>query len=242
MKSIKLVLAIASVFVFASCSYQLYPTKDMAFNYDMRMNTEEELSAKAKVKIFLNESDVKGEYKVLSYLTYKPFTIPIFMSHKGQVKKKFYEKSVMKAYELGGNGIIIMSGGDCKIIDIVNWDSDAEGSATFVNVIFDRTLMDKFINGEVSKEGKKEKKQSETAFKTEIENNIKYAKTLEEVAFIREKIDVYQKYNSSLEKPSSSINKTVTVLQEALNVMEKKIKIKLQREAKKAEKGKSATK
>ena len=55
------------------------------------MKTTEQLTAKSNVKIFLNEKDIKGDYEVISYLTYSPLTIPIFMSVEKEINKKFYE-------------------------------------------------------------------------------------------------------------------------------------------------------
>ena len=238
MKTIKLCCVLASAFILASCSFQLYPTKTLNDNYQARMKTTEQLTAKSNVKIFLNEKDIKGDYEVISYLTYSPLTIPIFMSVEKEINKKFYEKAVMKAYELGGNGIIIMGGGYCKIITLANAQlEDAAPAAPAPNVIFDRVLMDKFISGEVSKAAKKSDiRKDESAFKSEIENNIELAKELDEVAFIREKISVLEKYNTSLAKPKASIVKNIEDLRKDLNKVEKKIKARLKREAKKAAK------
>ena len=187
MKTIKLCLAIAGALVMTSCSFQVYSTKGMAENYALRMDTKEELEVKSKVKIFLNESDVKGEYEVLSFVTYSPFTIPVVMSHQKQITKKFYEKAAMKAHQLGGNGLIVIAGGYFKVINLKNWVADDVTPATFVNVIFDRTLMDKFANGSVAKLAKNsEKRREESAFKAEIESNISAAKELKEVEFVDE--------------------------------------------------------
>ena len=232
-------LAIAGALVMTSCSFQVYSTKGMAENYALRMDTKEELEVKSKVKIFLNESDVKGEYEVLSFVTYSPFTIPVVMSHQKQITKKFYEKAAMKAHQLGGNGLIVIAGGYFKVINLKNWVADDVTPATFVNVIFDRTLMDKFANGSVAKLAKNsEKRREESAFKAEIESNISAAKELKEVKFVREKISALEKYNSSLAKPKSSITKDVEDLRGALSKVEKKIKARLKREAKKAAKSK----
>jgi len=242
MKTTKVFILIAAVLMLASCSYKIYPTKDLTFNYNMRMTTDEELEAKSKVKIFTSEKDVDGEYQVISYLTYQPFNIPIFMSTYGQIKKKFYEKAVMKAYELGGNGIIIMGGGYCKIISLANWVADEEAPAEFVNVIFDRNLMNKFISGEVLKAVKSERKRYESAFKSEITNNMKYAKELDEVAIINEKINAYEMYNSSLDKPKSGIKKDIEKMRKENSLVEKKVNLRLKREAKKAEKAQKSNK
>lgn len=241
MKTIKICFAIACLFAIASCSYQIYPTKTLAEHYSMRMDTADELQIKSKVKIFLNEKDVQEEYEVLSYMSYSPVTIPIFMNYQKVLTKKFYEKAVTKAYELGGNGIIVIAGGYFKVINIKNWVADDEAPAVFVNVIFDRVLMDKFLNGTIANmEKRSEKRREISAFKSEIESNIENAKQLDEVAFIREKMAALEKYNTSSAKPSSSITKDLEDLNKDLNKVEKKIKARLKREAKKAAKATKA--
>ena len=241
MKTSKLFILALIGAILTSCTYKIYPTQDMAFNYNMRMNTQEELEAKAKVKIFLNEEDVKGDYQVIAYLSYKPFTIPVIMNKRNKTIRKFYEKAVMKANELGGNGIIVMGGGVivggvCKVINITNWDADAEQSASFVNVIFDRTMLDKFNSGAVASENKSAQKRDENTFKAEIKYNLRYAKTLDEISIIKEKIDAYEKYNQSLEKPKSYLTKDVKKLRALFVGAEKKVNILVKREAKKAAK------
>lgn len=246
MKTIKLCAAIAGLFALASCSYQVYPTNSLYENYQMRMTTQEQLAAKSEVKIFLNERDIKGDYEVISFLTYSPKTLPILMSFEKTMTKKFYEKVVMKAYELGGNGVIIVSAGYCKIVSLANPESEnatiAGPSGGSVNVIFDRELMDKFSTGEVLKaEKKSDIRKDESAFKSQIKNNIELAKELNEVDFIREKISVLEKYNNSLETPKTSITKDIEDLRADLNKVEKKIKARLKREAKKAAKSAAQT-
>ena len=63
-----------------------------------------------------------------------------------------------------------------------------------------------------------------------------FAKQLDEVAFIREKIGAYDSYNNSLAKPKASITKDLEDFNKDLNKVEKKIKARLKKEAKKAAK------
>ena len=105
------------------------------------------------------------------------------------------------------------------------------------NVIFDRTLMDRFLNGTIAKiEKKSESRREELNFQSEIQSNIETARELDEVSFIREKILAFEQYNNSLEKPKLSIVKNVEGLRLDLIRVEKKIKVRLKREAKKAAK------
>ena len=85
-------------------------------------------------------------------MKYTPLSIPILGPATKAIKMMFYEKAVLKAYELGGNGIIVLGGGDCKVNKIANAPLiEAAPAESPVNVIFDRTQMDKFATGEVAK-------------------------------------------------------------------------------------------
>lgn len=219
------VLCIASV-LFSSCAHTLYSPEVMEYNYNMRMKSDKELTAKSQVRIFMSEKDVKGDYTVVSVNLYSPFRIPVFMSFRKQMSKKFYQKAVMKAQEQGGNGIIVTSAGMYKVINITAWNADDEGPATFVNVIFDKKLMNKFTSGEVSKSAKSAVRRYEASFCDEIALNVKSATTLEEVDVIKEKIAALKAYNASLSKPKSAIDKVIAKCEKSLVKVEKKIKKK----------------
>lgn len=221
---------LVSLFIVSSCSHTLYPTETLEYNYNMRMKTDEELQAKAQVRIFLSEQDVKGDYSVISFNLYSPFRLPIFMSYKKQMSKKFFQKAVMKAYEQGGNGIIITAGGYYKVIKIANWDSDNEQAATFINVIYDKKIMNRFANGEVSEMSKSDVKRYESMFTEEIFLNLKSATTLEETSVIREKISVLESYNQSLSKPKTKISKDIDDMEKSLTKLEKKINKRIEKE------------
>ena len=97
--------------------------------------------------------------------------------------------------------------------------------------------MDRFLNGTIAKiEKKSESRREELNFQSEIQSNIETARELDEVSFIREKILAFEQYNNSLEKPKLSIVKNVEGLRLDLIRVEKKIKVRLKREAKKAAK------
>lgn len=219
-----------SLFIVSSCAHTLYPIGTLEYNYNMRMKTEEELQAKARVRIFLSEQDVKEDYSVISINVYSPFRLPIFMSYKKQMSKKFFQKAVMKAYEQGGNGIIITAGGYYKVIKIANWDSDNEQSDTFVNVIYDKKLMNRFANGEVSEMSKSDMKRYENMFTDEIYLNIKSAKTLDEMSAISEKISVLKAYNKALSKPKAKITKDIEAMEKAFSKVDKKIRKRISKE------------
>lgn len=202
-----LLLAVCAMFFATSCTHTLYNPKVLQGNYDIRMDSKEELDIKGKVRIYLSEKDVQGEYEIISLNLYKPFTIPVLMSVQGQTNKKFYEKAVKKAYEQGGNGIIVMAGGYYKVISLYNWDSDSAASEKFVNSILDVTLLNRFKNGEIAKLTPREVKRFVTDLDNEVMFNLKTMRTSKEANVVKEKILALQSWNSSQRKPDSKLAK-----------------------------------
>jgi len=192
--------------LFCSCSYRVFPTEALEYNYDMTMQSKSELEKKSKVRIFNSEQDVKGQYELIAYVQYDPFiSIPIIYSKYSQQKKKFYKKAVLKANQLGGNGIIVSTVGHFKVINITDWDSDSESASVYTNPIFSRKYLDKFKSGAVQQEPERQQKRDVQAFTQEITNNVKNIKTQEELDFVDEKILVFKEYNESLKRPDKDI-------------------------------------
>lgn len=195
-KSIYLIL-LSIVILSTSCNHTIYSTRTLQGYYDMRMDSEEELEIKNKVQIFLSEKDINCEYNIISHNLYHPFCIPIFMSQKNEISKKFYENAVKQAYKLGGNGVIITSVNTYKVINLNQKDGNKKASNGYLNLILDTTLMDKFNNGIVAQLSPQEIKIHINELKSEIEFNVKSVKTLDEVRIIEKKIDALQAYNNS---------------------------------------------
>lgn len=223
MKKIYFILAISSMFLATSCCHTLYNTRTLQGNYDVRMDTPEELDIKSKVRIFLSENDIEGEYEIISVNLYTPFRIPVLMSFKGQITKKFYEKAVKKAYEQGGNGIIINAGGYYKVICLHNWDSDNATSAKYVNAILDTSLMDIFTSGNITKMSQREVKRYVTDFANEIKFNLKTTKTSEEVIVLGKKIEALTNWNNSQFNSDKKLTKRLDVYRTLQKTMQKKI-------------------
>lgn len=209
MKKLFLLVVVCSAIFATSCSHTIYNPKVLQGNYDIRMDSKEELEIKGKVRIFLSENDVQGEYEIISLNLYKPFTIPVLMSVKGQMNKKFYEKAVKKAYEQGGNGIIILAGGYYKVISLYNWDSDNAASEKFVNAILDVSLLNRFKSGEIAKLTPREVKRFVTDLDNEVIFNLKTMRTSTEARVVKEKILALQAWNSSQAKPDSKLTKKI---------------------------------
>lgn len=232
MKKLFLLAAVCSVLFSTSCSHTLYNPKVLQGNYDVRMNDKEELEIKSKVRIYLSEKDVQGEYEVISLNLYNPFTIPLFMSHKAQMTKKFYEKAVKKAYEQGGNGIIVTAGGYYKVISIYSWDSDNAAAGKFVNAILDTSLMSRFNRGEVAKLSPREVKRCVTDLNNEIVFNLKTMKTSQEAKVVGMKIRALQNWSRSQPKSNAKLTKEI----EKYNKAHKKLSKKISRKEAKARK------
>ena len=211
------------MFLATSCCHTLYNTRTLQGNYDARMDTPEELEIKSKVRIFLSEKDIDSEYEIISVNLYTPFKIPVLMSFKGQITKKFYEKAVKKAYEQGGNGILITAGGYYKVICLHNWDSDNATSAKYVNAILDTSIMDIFTSGNITKMSQREVKRYVTDFANEIKFNLKTTHTSEEVIALGKKIEALTNWNNSQSKPDKKLTKRLDAYQTLHKAMQKKI-------------------
>lgn len=111
----KLILGTALLLCLASCSYRIYPVGTLADNYELSMKTAEEQAAKESVAIYLSENEVPGPYKLLAFVEHRPI-LPIAIAD--QQLKNFYKQAVLKAYEMGGNGIIVESIRSFKVIQV----------------------------------------------------------------------------------------------------------------------------
>jgi hypothetical protein len=189
----------------------------MEYHQNMRMKSQDELLTKARVKVYTSEKDVSGTYEVVAINVYSQFRIPILMSYRKQMTKKFYQKATTKAYEQGGNGIIVSAAGLYKVINITDWDTDNVRQATYINPIFERYLMDKFVNGDITKTNSAGVKRYEAALMDEIDSNIKTATATDETDFIAQKIGVLETYNKSLNRPNKSIAGFIADSRKALN-------------------------
>lgn len=224
MKTLKLLLCAVAVSVFfSSCSHQIYSVESMYNNYNSRMKSDEELSIKGKVHIYFNEKDIKSDYSIISVNTYKPFALfkPTFVK---KMTKKFLAEAVKKAYEEGGNAILIMGAGEFFVLNLTNWNADDAPAASFENPIFNTKYSDLVKSGALSSMKRSERVRTEKAFTDEIEANIENVKTLDEVKAVRDKVVVLSNYNLTLKHSKKSIEKAVKKYNKKLNRAEKKIK------------------
>lgn len=110
----KLILgALAMLFMATSCSYRVYTVNSLRANYTLGMQTPEELEAKEGVRIYLSEQEVPGNYNIIAFAESRPI-LPVAV--QSQQLKNFYKQAVLKAKELGGDGIIVTSVGQFKVI------------------------------------------------------------------------------------------------------------------------------
>lgn len=231
MKKLKIhhiLLMMGIMLISTSCSNKIFLTNTLDMNYVGKMTSKKDRSIKAKVKIFYNESDVKGEYEVLSLNKYSPwFQIPIFYSVDKQINNKFIVNAVKTTYDQGGNGIIVMAPGYYKAIHIKDFDSDNAEISQEINIIADMTLVERFRSGKMANAERSAQKRYKEALKNEIKANLRYAKTLEDIDLIKEKIKTYDEFNMSLESPDESVGADVISFNKELNSLEKKIRKKM---------------
>ena len=184
MKKFNLFLLISAMLMMSSCAISTSVPK-MEKNYNARMTSSEELSAKTNIKIFLNEKDVPYDYTVLAFVKYKPLTVPIFMTERGKMTRKFYKKSVMKAAQLGGDAIIIQGMGLCKVIAAVGDNAGGNRMNSVLKV---------FEDGSIKTLSQKEKNVYSNALKEEIENDLKDCFTRDDLVNVSKKIDALEKF------------------------------------------------
>lgn len=240
MKKILFFLTVCSVML-SSCT-AVYNHRTLQGNYDLRMNTKEELEIKGKTRIYLSEKDIEGDYDIISFNRYTPFhsstlscrahdVSGIFL--KPQMRKKFYEKAIKKAYELGGNAIIVTGIGTYTVISVNNWDSDNAEAAQYVNSILDTSILDKFTSGEIDKYSPREVKRYVSDLNNEIKFNLKSVKTSQEASVLEKKINALLNWNNSQKKPNSKLSKQLLANKKVFAQKQKRI---LKREAKAAKK------
>ena len=241
-KTISVITAlVVSIALFSSCSYRVYPKSTLEFNYDVNMTTAEELYAKSNVRIFLSEEEVPDDYEVLAFVRYSPpIVIPIIAPEKPQQLKKFYKKAVLKAQDLGGNGVIINTIGDFRVIDIPALKEVAAAEMPKVSPIMNSAVLDKFLDGSIFNAEDKQKTKLITMLEDEIKSNLKACKTMEEAAFIGKKIDALKAYYDKLGKISKGMEKTIDGYSAALKAVEKKIEARTTRAGQKAAKAADA--
>ena len=235
----KTVILLLSSLVLATSCTTVYDAKLMQGYYDMRMDSKSELEVKSKVRIFSSEKDIRGEYDVISYNQYKPFYVPLFMSYKKTVSKKLYEKAAEKAYDQGGNGVIINSGGLYTVISLHQWDSDNAKLLSYKSAVLDTTLMDRFNKGYIASLSKREIRRNVNDLENEIKFNIKTTKTSEEAYALGRKIEALKVWNDSQEKPSKKMQKRIEDYQKkqvklAKKTAKKEAKMKKKEEEQKA--------
>ena len=101
------------LFIATSCSYRVYTVNALRANYTLGMQTPEEMDAKENVHIYLSEQEVPGNYNIIAFVESRP-VLPVAI--QSQQLKNFYKQAVLKAKELGGDGIIVTAVGQFKVI------------------------------------------------------------------------------------------------------------------------------
>lgn len=229
-------LCMAVAVLLSSCAHSVYPLDVLYSNYNSRMRSQEDLTIKANVWIYFNEKDIPGEYAIISANTYNPFCLLPFRGIRvKKMNKRFLEQAVKQADKEGGNAVLVQGGGFFYVLNMKNRDGIEVPAANFINPILDMKNADIVKSGSVEKMKRGERTRTINAFMDEIDSNIDYLQTTEEIAAVRKKIDVLSQYNLRVKNPKKSIDKFVRKKTRKVNSIEKKL-------AKQAAKQKAAAK
>ncbi len=148
MTKVKLFICAALIALVCSSCHSIYSIESLYDNYNSRMRSEEELEIKGKVIIYFTENEIHSNYSIISVNTYKPFCLLPFNSiFTKKMNKKFLSQAVKKAYEEGGNAILVRAGGFYYVLNLENWNADDAPAASFVNPIYKTKYSDIVASG-----------------------------------------------------------------------------------------------
>lgn len=228
-------LCMAAAVLLSSCAHSVYPLDVLYSNYNSRMRSPEDLAIKANVWIYFNEKDIPGEYAIISANTYSPFCLLPFKSIRvKKLNKRFLEQAVKQADKEGGNAVLIQGGGFFFVLTLKDRDGIEAPAANFSNPILDMKNTDIVKSGSVETMKRGERTRTINAFMNEIDSNIDYLQTAEEIVAVRKKIDVLSQYNLRAKNPKKSIDKFVRKKTRKVNSIEKKMTKQAAKQAKQA--------
>jgi len=226
-------LFMAAAVLLSSCAHSVYPLDLLYSNYNNRMRSPEDLTIKANVWIYFSEKDIPGEYTIISANNYSPFC---FLPFKGirvkKMNKRFLEQAVKQADKEGGNAVLIQSAGFFYVLTLKDRDGIESPAASFSSPILDMKNADIVKSGAVEMMKRGEKTRTINAFMDEIDSNIDYLQTAEEIDAIRKKIDVLSQYNLRAKNPKKSIDKFVRKKSRKVSSIEKKMAKQAAKQAK----------
>ena len=226
-------LCMAVAVLLSSCAHSVYPLDLLYSNYDSRMRSPEDLAIKANVWIYFNEKDIPGEYSIISANTYSPFCFLPFQGIRvKKMNKLFLEQAVKQADKEGGNAVLVQGSGIFYVLNMKNRDGIEAPAANFINPILDMKNADIVKSGSVETMKRGERTRTIKAFMDEIESNIDYLQTAEEIAAVRKKIEVLSQYNLRVKNPMKSVDKFVRKKNRKVNSIEKKMAKQAAKQAK----------
>ncbi|MBO4453660.1 MAG: hypothetical protein J5761_01230 [Paludibacteraceae bacterium] len=231
MKHVYFSLLFVAAITFTGCAHSVYPLDVLYANYNSRMCSPEEVNLKKNVWIYFNEKDIPCPYSIISANTYSPFSLLPFQPVKlKKMNKKFLEQAVKQADKEGGNAILVKGAGYFFVLNMSDRKGVEPPTANFANPILDMTNADLFKSNAPASMKYGERNRTEKAFIDEIESNIDYLQTKEEIAAVRKKLDILSRYNLKQSHPKKAIDKFVRKKSHKVNHVEKQ----LQKQAAKA--------
>lgn len=241
-------MVLVSILGFSSCSNKVFPISKLEENYAERMTSNSDLNVRANVRIFYKETDIKGDFEVLSINRYTPwFAIPIFYSSDKQIKIKFLENAARTAYKQGANAILIVAPKYYKALKLSDFKNnqpsfmdsgkgDGVKTTWMGDPIGDMTLANKFANGDMNNVKKRILKRTMEAFEDELDDNLKAAKSLDQLDYIRNKVDIYEEWNNGRVEKDDDVTQTIADYRKKISSKEQSIKKKMERKANKRKK------
>lgn len=114
--------------IFSSCTVNYINTNTLMTNYENKINKtsllgrvlfktdKKKKDTYENVKVYLNEQEVKKEFKVVAYGSYTPLVLPLIRPERPRLEKNLLWKAARKARKLGANGVIIDNKNDFRVI------------------------------------------------------------------------------------------------------------------------------
>lgn len=216
MKSIKFfVITVCIAFVLASCSTTyVFTNKSLFEGYLKTLSSKDKNELRDKIYILLSQKElVHADYEVISWNAF-------VADNNKMLEDLFFAKAAEKANEQGGNAVLINSPGCYSVLKVTNWNGH-EPEQLFENPIYYTDELDALL----TYTGKMNSNEyADLKFKcvNAIELSISCAYNLEEVAFIRKKIESLTEFNAN--NPKANLTVSIKYLNRELEKKEEKIR------------------
>lgn len=112
-----LIIGLLTLFI-ASCTMITYTSNELSSKYKLEMSNKNEKVLFDKIPVYLSETEIPGQFTVLSLNTYNPIVLPVIGNRKKAILEKLYKNAVVATEELNGNGVLIIDDSHFKVLSI----------------------------------------------------------------------------------------------------------------------------